>query len=126
MKGVSFNSIHVDLTYHAYRYYYQYEEGRLPACTLPIHGLLHLASDIRYCGPVWTTWVFYIERFAGMLQASVKSRVHPWTNLSNRNLYLAYLGQLSVKYDLDDELTLANPTNDEGLKYGERMYPGCE
>jgi len=107
------------------RYYYQYEEDRLPACTLPIHGLLHLASDIRYCGPVWTTWVFYIERFAGMLQAAVKSRVQPWTNLSRRNLHLAYLAQLTVKYDLDEELMLSNDANDGRLKRNESRYPEC-
>ncbi|KIJ07979.1 hypothetical protein PAXINDRAFT_158259 [Paxillus involutus ATCC 200175] len=42
-------------------YYYQYDEARLPACTLPIHGLLHVAANIRFCGPVWTSWTFAME-----------------------------------------------------------------
>jgi len=107
------------------RYYYQYEEGRLAACRLTIHGLLHIASDIRYCGPVWTTWVFYMERFGGMLQSAVRSRMYPWSNLSNRNLHLAYIAQLSVKYDLDEEL-LVGRRNDEGLKRNEMMYVDCK
>ena len=107
------------------RYYYQYEEDRLPACTLTIHGLLHLASDIRYCGPVWATWVFYIERFAGSLQAAVKSRVHPWSNLSRRNLHLAYLAQLTVKYNLQDDLMLAGTGINDKLTRGEMSYHDC-
>jgi hypothetical protein len=112
-------------TNRIHRYYYQYEEGRLAACSLTIHGLLHIASDIRYCGPVWTTWVFYMERFGGALQSAVRSRVHPWSNLTNRNLHLAYIAQLSVKYDLDEEL-LVGCGNSGGLKRNERIYTDCE
>ncbi|KAG1732993.1 hypothetical protein EDD22DRAFT_788134 [Suillus occidentalis] len=57
-----------------FRYYYQYTEDRLSTCTLPIHGLLHVASGIRYCGPVWTSWTFYMERYCGFLQAHLHSR----------------------------------------------------
>ena len=108
-----------------HRYYYQYEKGRLAACHLTIHGLLHIVSDIHYCGPVWTTWVFYMERFGGMLQSAVQSHMYPWSNLSNQNLHLAYITQLSVKYDLDKEL-LGGCGNDEGLKLNEMMYVHCK
>ncbi|KAF9219637.1 hypothetical protein BS17DRAFT_760578 [Gyrodon lividus] len=86
------------------KYYYQYRVERLPACTLTIHGLLHLASAIRHCGPVWTTWTFYMERFCAMLQNSLKSRSQPWSNLNKSLLHVAYLEQLGVCYDLSDEL----------------------
>ncbi|KAI0682060.1 hypothetical protein BC835DRAFT_1300720 [Cytidiella melzeri] len=33
-------------------YYYQYEDLRLDFCVLPIHGLLHIADDIRTLGPM--------------------------------------------------------------------------
>ena len=60
-----------------------------------------------------------------MLQSAVRSRVYPWSNLSNRNLHIAYIAQLSVKYDLDEEL-LVRRGDDEGLKRNEMMYPDCE
>ncbi|KIK80130.1 hypothetical protein PAXRUDRAFT_36281 [Paxillus rubicundulus Ve08.2h10] len=33
-------------------YYYQYDEDLLSTCTLLIHGLLHVAAGIQFCGPV--------------------------------------------------------------------------
>ncbi|KZT21270.1 hypothetical protein NEOLEDRAFT_1028994, partial [Neolentinus lepideus HHB14362 ss-1] len=66
--------------------------------------LLHLASDIRYCGPVWATWTFYMERFCGYLKSVLRSRSHPWSNLNKRIINLAYLSTLAARYDLDEEL----------------------
>ena len=43
----------------------------------------------------------------------------------NQNLHLAYITQLSVKYDLDKEL-LGGCGNDEGLKLNEMMYVHCK
>ena len=60
-----------------------------------------------------------------MLQEAVKSRVQPWTNLSRQNLHLAYLAQLTVKYDLNEELMLLNDANDGRLKRNESRYPEC-
>ncbi|KAG1743594.1 uncharacterized protein EDB91DRAFT_1236645 [Suillus paluster] len=78
-------------------------EDRLSTCTLPIHGLLHVASGIRFCGPVWTSWTFYMERYCGFLQAHLHSRQFPWSNISRRVLYMAYLTQVTVKYDLGED-----------------------
>ena len=69
--------------------------------------------------------MFYIERFAGSLQAAVKSRVRPWSNLSRRNLHLAYLAQLTVKYNLQDELMLAGARINDKLTRGEASYSDC-
>jgi hypothetical protein len=104
------------------RYYYQYDESQLSACTLPIHGLLHVALDIRYCGPCWTTWTFYMERFCGIMQSALQSRTKPWSNLSKRNLHFAYVAQLSTRYDLDEEL---GTISSQGLKRGEKLYEDC-
>lgn len=61
--------------FHAGRYYYQFNKHRLLACTLAIHGFLHLAEGIRHCGPIWTTWTFFIEQFCGKLQRTLHSQV---------------------------------------------------
>ncbi|KJA13854.1 hypothetical protein HYPSUDRAFT_151076, partial [Hypholoma sublateritium FD-334 SS-4] len=80
--------------------YYQYDIKRLSTCTLTVHALLHLADNIRFCGPVWTTWTFWVERYCGYLQAGLKSKVAPWANLNNRILHKAYLEQIDIYYNL--------------------------
>ncbi len=69
---------------------------------MTVHALLHLADNIRFCGPVWTTWTFWVERYCGYLQAGLKSKVAPWANLNNRILHKAYLEQIDIYYDLVD------------------------
>ncbi len=86
------------------RYYYQYEESRLDFCVLPIHGLLHIADDIRTLGPMSGTWTFYLERYCGILKREVKSRSSPWRNMDERLLHFTRLSQLRAMFDLDDEL----------------------
>lgn len=85
-------------------YYYQFMEDRLPVCTLPIHGLLHVADDIKNCGPVWIHWTFFLEWYCQLLKTSLKSHRHPWSNLANRVVQLAYLSQINMKFYLADEL----------------------
>ncbi|KIK94880.1 hypothetical protein PAXRUDRAFT_33269 [Paxillus rubicundulus Ve08.2h10] len=55
------------------KYYYQYRVERLPACTLTIHGLLHLGAGIKNCSPVWTTWTFYMEHPGHVLRPPYKT-----------------------------------------------------
>jgi hypothetical protein len=76
------------------RYYYQYREDRLSTCTLPVHGLLHVAAGIRFCSPIWTSWTFSMERYCGILQAALQSQRSPWSNLNGRVLRMAYLSQV--------------------------------
>ncbi|KAJ2913165.1 hypothetical protein MD484_g7253, partial [Candolleomyces efflorescens] len=110
------------------RYYYQYKETRLSTCVLTIHGLLHLADDIRWCGPGWTTWTFFMERFCGSLKAALRSKSHPWANLSNHCVHSAYLRQLGLRYDLARELEDAEPDyrrlDAQVLTRYEREYDG--
>jgi hypothetical protein len=71
-----------------------------------VHALLHIARDIQVCGPMWASWTFYLERFCGILQTSLRSQVYPWSNLNNRIVCIAYLQTLAVQYNIDDELSV--------------------
>ncbi|KAJ7277813.1 hypothetical protein C8J57DRAFT_1579380 [Mycena rebaudengoi] len=86
-------------------YYYQYKEECLRACPLTIHGLVHVPDDMLFCGPSWTTWTFWVERYCVFLQSGLRSRRIPWANLNNNILHVAYLEQLAAQYDLDEELS---------------------
>ena len=102
--------------------YYQYDSSRLAVCTLTLHGLLHLPDNIRFCGPVWTTWTFWMEHYCGYLQAGLRSRSRPWANLNNRILHKAHLEQIDIFFDLEDEFTITSkPTMDDV-----NTIPGCE
>ena len=87
---------------------------RLPACTLTIHGLLHVAQDIRFCGPAWTTWTFFMERYCGFLQRSLRSQSQPWSSLENTVFRTICLEQLAVRYNLKEELTWWGDRRDDG------------
>ncbi|KAG2340055.1 hypothetical protein BDR05DRAFT_856809, partial [Suillus weaverae] len=104
------------------RYYYQFKEDRLAVCTLPIHGCLHVAKDLHMCGPAWVHWTFYIKRYCLHLQTCLHSRWHPWSGLSRVVLYTAYLSQLSVKFDLQDELKDLTPQRGEQELENERSF----
>lgn len=108
------------------RVYYQYDESRLSACTLPIHGLLHIAQDIRFCGPVWTSWTFYMERYCSLLQMGLQSRRFPWSGLNRRILHTAYLSTVSIKFDLDNEFKGFRSRNTGEVSRNERQFDGCE
>ncbi|UZO03187.1 uncharacterized protein OCT59_023596 [Rhizophagus irregularis] len=63
--------------------YYQHNSQRLAACQISFHYLLHVANCIKYCGPSWTHWQFPMKRICGILQLLIKSRLNPYSNLSN-------------------------------------------
>jgi hypothetical protein len=63
-----------------------------------------------------------MERYCGYLQAGLRSRSHPWANLSNRVLHKAYLEQIDLYYDLENDLTITS----KNLRKGERVFEGCE
>lgn len=109
------------------RYYYQYREDRLSACPTVIHGLLHVPRNIRDCGPGWTAWTFFIERFCGLLQSTLRSRSQPWGNLNNRLTQLARLNQLAAQYDLAEELDLVDryEVTNRPTRY-EQIFEDCE
>lgn len=110
----------------AHRYYYQYQEDRLEVCTTTIHGLLHIPDNIRYFGPVWTSWTFHMERVCGDFQCNLWSKTSPWSNINKRALHMAYLDQLRSRFDLEDELTEIGVRPAGQLARGEKIYEGCE
>lgn len=127
MKGLKFRSLSElnVIDSRIIRYYYQYTEDRLGVCVLVAHGLVHVVPDVRWCGPSWTTWTFYMERYCGFLKNGLRSKVHPWANLNNRVLNYAYLEQLGVRYDLEDELKVFGQRS-SGLSGSEKTYPHCK
>lgn len=69
--------------------------------------MLHIADDIRRCGPVWTTWSFFLERYCQKFKIALKSRVQPWGNLNKEVLYTTYLQQVVLRYDVQEEVSLS-------------------
>ena len=45
-----------------------------------------------------------MEHYCGILQAALWSQCSVWSNLNGWILGMAYLSQVRVKYDLEDEL----------------------
>lgn len=89
-----------------------------------------MPDDIIFCGPAWSTWAFYGERFCGTLQRQVGSHSAPYANLTNHLIYSAYLFQITCRFDLSDILAFPDDLNDfekddAGLAGGERQYAGC-
>ncbi|KAJ7115669.1 hypothetical protein C8R44DRAFT_578431, partial [Mycena epipterygia] len=110
------------------QFYYQYEESRLSACTLPVHALLHIADNIRKIGPMWCFWAFVMERFCGSLVPAVKSRKYPFTSLAHRIRDVAQLSQIKLLYGLTSELDLSSGKDMEetGLAFDDyirMVYP---
>lgn len=113
-----------NLTDWMVRIYYQYNEDRLPACPYMIHALLHIVEDVRNCGPVWLSWSFVMERSCGIMQLSVKSKLHPWGSLTQRCLRVEQLRQLKARYNLWDKLAHYKVLRD--VTDSEHEYPDCE
>ncbi|KAJ6616974.1 hypothetical protein B0H10DRAFT_1798398, partial [Mycena sp. CBHHK59/15] len=86
--------------------------------------LLHVPDDIRFCGPSWTTWTFWMERYCGFLQAGLRSRHFPWANLNNNILQKAYVEQLGARYDIENELSSVVKSK-HALSKSEYIYDGC-
>ena len=61
---------------------YKRQPERLPACTLSNHLMLHIPEIIRYCGPLRQFWCFPVERHCSSLIGKLRSRKHPYTNLT--------------------------------------------
>lgn len=99
----------VDTKFTSCRIYYQDNEKRLPAGTLPIHTLLHLADYIEAWGPVWCYWSFPMERFCGFLKHGVKSMRHPYASMDQYLLDWVRLWHLGTIYNIKDMLQLKQP-----------------
>lgn len=71
-----------------------------------------------------------MERFCGSLKAALRSKSHPWANLSNYCVHNAHLRQLGLRYDLARELEDAEPNyrrlDPRVLTRYEQEYDGCK
>ncbi|PKY61197.1 hypothetical protein RhiirA4_521455 [Rhizophagus irregularis] len=109
-----------------FREYYQHNSQRLAACRISFHYLLHVANCIKYCGPSWTHWQFPMERICGILQPLIKSRLNPYSNLSNtltllQQFYLLPFFSISksiFKEKLPKQWNSKQNINNYGMKYG--------
>lgn len=63
-------------------YVYRLDFNRLPACTSQVHLLLHLVDQIKNAGPARCYWTFPIERLCSEVVGRLKSRKHPYRNLT--------------------------------------------
>ncbi|KAI0061239.1 hypothetical protein BV25DRAFT_1870912 [Artomyces pyxidatus] len=107
------------------RLYYQHTPDRLSACPVTIHALLHIADNIKLCGPVWAAWAFPIERQCGLLQRRIKSRRFPYVNMDNYICDAAQLSQIKLLYNLLTELSLKPPPHDSSFEAAIPGYPKC-
>ena len=106
------------------RFYYQHDAGRMSACPVTIHALLHIADSIKTCGPVWCYWAFPMERYFNCLKPAIRSRRSPYASIDRYILEDAQLTQIKAIYDLADELALQPCRRDVPL--GAYQSPYCE
>ena len=64
-----------------------------------------------------------MERYCGYLNAGLRSRQHPWANLNNRILHKAYLEQIDIYYDLENDLKIVSGDH---LSQREMIFKECE
>ena len=60
-----------------------------------------------------------------MLQQNLRSRTQPWSNLNKTLLHAIYLEQITVRYNLRDELIKHGERQDDGPINHERVIAGC-
>jgi hypothetical protein len=119
MKGAfTLCSVHAHTDHHP-RLYYQHDLGRMSACPLTIHALLHIADSIEALGPVWCYWCFPVERYCGHLLRTVKSRRHPYASINIAMVREAQLLHIKIIFNLEERLSLRKrrPTS-LGFCYG--------
>ncbi|KAL0574168.1 hypothetical protein V5O48_007788 [Marasmius crinis-equi] len=103
--------------------YYQYTPSRLPVCTLPAHGLLHIADDILNAGPAWCYWNFVTERFCGFLTCSSKTRKNSYASFARRLREVAQLNQIKHVFHLSKGLDLLLMGDDALTGHQSSGYP---
>ncbi|KAL7269732.1 hypothetical protein RUND412_007592 [Rhizina undulata] len=86
------------------RLYYQYQRHWLPAYTSQIHGLLHIASAMRICGPTATYHQYHMEREVGLIKPMCKSGSSPNQNPTKRILEQERLKLIPMVAHLPDRM----------------------
>lgn len=67
----------------SYQQLYFDNKDRMPACTVNVHSILHLAEDVEHLGPACYFWQFPIERYCGIIKPMAKSKSLLDTSLAN-------------------------------------------
>jgi Transposase family tnp2/Domain of unknown function (DUF4218) len=63
--------------------YYCQDPKRLPVCSVNIHYLVHIPSQIRDCGPSRYWWQFPMERYCGIIKPMARSKSQLSLSLAN-------------------------------------------
>ena len=107
----------------AHSIYYQHDLGRISACPVTIHALLHIADSIKATGPVWCYWAFPMERYCGSLQPAIRSRRFPYASIDRYVIEDAQVTQIKLIYNVSEELALCPP---KGTVSGAYSSPFCK
>lgn len=73
----------VDFVKNYEKLYYRGESRRLPVCSVNVHYLLHLPSNVRDCGPSCYSSQFTMERYCGIVKPMARSKSQLNTSLTN-------------------------------------------
>lgn len=71
---------------------------------MSIHYILHVFDSIIDCGPCWTFWQYPMERLCGMLLPLVRSKLHPYRNLTNNIILAEKFNHLFFLPSISDKL----------------------
>ncbi|CAG8672556.1 2140_t:CDS:2 [Gigaspora rosea] len=105
-------SIPLLIPYIDKKVYGQYNQEQLSVFTITFHYLLHVAYSICQYGPSWTYWQYPIECLIGILQPTINSHLHPYTNLyfvheyNDASVILAYIEWANISNENNHQFGL--------------------
>ena len=70
---------------------------------------MHIPNTIIALGPVWAYWAFPMERYCGLIRPAIKSRKNADASLERYIIECAQLAQISLIYNLHDEIHALHP-----------------
>ena len=88
------------------------------------HYILYVADSIHNTGPCWATWQYPMERLCGILQPLVKSRLHPYKNLTNHVYLLELFNNLQYYRRIHEQIFPSIPSKqyEKHLVYSNQDY----
>jgi hypothetical protein len=86
-----------------YRLYYCHLPSRVNLCRTTVHALLHVVSGIRYLGPPWVYWEWFMERYCKRLGDIILSARNPWPSIDEYILVTTQASVVSLRYSLTRE-----------------------
>ena len=67
---------------HFEKEYYRFEKARVRVCKTHLHYILHLAENVRLCGPLVNPSQFWMERFLGFIKHGLHATVRAAESLT--------------------------------------------